>query len=488
MSRSLAYSLAFMASTCFAHLAVGQAPTSPTSSRATAADSTPVKVSFNGDTSRAGSPVARTSWQTSEFKTLPASGTHQKPAVVLPASARMNASQSCTSSPNWTDSCSHCGTSGCDGYGCGFGDYANEPTKFAPGGLWVKAEYLYWRVSGNNLPPLVTSTPDGTARADVGVLPNAQVLFGNEPLSDDFRSGFRFQTGLWLDDCEKWGIQGDFAYLGENNNDFFVSSEGVPQLARPFFNSDPNVDGEDARLIAFDQTNGDDALSGFVDIDTSSEFYTGGLVLRKRIAQGYNSRWDFLVGYKHLSLDESLTINDQSTVDDASEGVVGSTIAIRDAFSADNEFHGVDLGVSGSWDMGNWALEGTVKCGLGNNQQTVLIDGSTTTTVTGNPPTTTGTGLLTQTTNIGRYERNEFAIVPEARATASYYLTDHIRITGGYNMIFVDTVTRPGDQIDRNVNGTLLQGPFAGPLRPGFQFNDSKVFIHGGNVSLDVMF
>jgi hypothetical protein len=61
-------------------------------------------------------------------------------------------------------------------------------------------------------------------------------------------------------------------------------------------------------------------------------------------------------------------------------------------------------------------------------------------------------------------------------------------VTGGYTMIYIDNAIRPGDQIDRVVNGTLLQGPFSGPLRPAFDFNDTKVFIHGANVSLDVMF
>jgi hypothetical protein len=343
-------------------------------------------------------------------------------------------------------------------------------------------------MSNNNVPALVSASPFGTARENVGVLPGAQVLFGNEPLGDDFRSGIRLQSGIWLDDCEKWGIEGEFTSLFEDNTNFFVSGDGDPAIARPFFNADPNVNGEDSRLIAFDDPNGTDELDGFVNIDATSEFYSGGILLRRRLSQSHNSRWDFLVGYRYVSLDESLSINDQSVAQSANGQILGSVIEIRDDFSADNEFHGVDLGLAGSWDKGNWALEGMVKVALGNNQQTVTIDGDTTTTIPGFAPFTSDSGLLTQSTNIGSFERDEFAVVPEARASASYFLTDNVRITGGYTMIYIDNVVRSGDQVDRVVNGTLLQGPFAGPLRPSFQFNDSKVFIHGVNLGLDVMF
>ena len=482
MHRSLAYWLVLLATTCASTVHAAE----PTSDSPT---SQAVKVSFQGD-----APTAQTAqWQSpnqrfaSGFKPLPASSSRKKAAVVLPAAARYSTASVATQS-NWTDACVHCGTSGCDGYGCGFGHYHGESSKFSPGGLWVKAEYLYWRISNNNVPALVSSSPAGTARDEVGVLPNAQVLFGNEPIGDDFRSGGRIQFGIWLDDCERWGVQGEFTGLAEDNTAYYVASTGVPGIGRPFFNIDPNVNAEDARLIAFDQTNGDDALDGFVNITSSSNFYTGGMLVRREICQDVGSRWDFLVGYRFAKLDETLTINDQSEVTDVSEGIVGTTIAITDNFEVDNEFHGVDLGVAGTWDMGKWALEGMVKCALGNNQQTVTISGQTISTIPTFTPIVDNQGLLTQTTNIGTYERDQFAIIPEARASASYFVTDNIRVTGGYTLIYIDTVVRPGDQIDRVVNGTLLQGPFAGPLNPAFNFNDTKVFIHGANISLDVMF
>jgi len=449
-----------------------------------------VKVSFDADapaTQAAMRDYSNSRWNGS-FKPLPPAGSREKAAVILPAAARMSGA-SMAATGNWTDTCVHCGTSGCDGYGCGFGDYHSQPYRFQPGGLWVKAEYLYWKISNSNLPALVTASPDGTPRDEVGVLPNAQVLFGNEPLADDFRSGGRLQFGIWLDECEQWGVQAEVVLLADDQTSYFVESTGVPALGRPFFNIDPNVNGEDARLIAFDQQNGDDALDGFVDINTSSSFYSGGVTLRRAISQDLGSRWEFLVGYRFTKLDESILIDDQSLVQDASEGIVGSTIAISDDFHAENEFHGVDLGVAGSWDMGAWALEGMVKCALGNNQQRVTINGGTVTTIPGFAPVVDDSrGLLAQTTNSGTFEQDQFTIIPEARASASYFVTDNIRITGGYNMIYIDSVVRPGDQIDRVVNGTLLQGPFAGPNRPEFQFNDGKVFIHGANISLDVMF
>ena len=44
--------------------------------------------------------------------------------------------------------------------------------------VWGSAEFLLWWSKGSVTPPLVTTSPSGTAQADAGVLPDADVLFG----------------------------------------------------------------------------------------------------------------------------------------------------------------------------------------------------------------------------------------------------------------------------------------------------------------------
>ena len=48
--------------------------------------------------------------------------------------------------------------------------------------IWFQAEYLLWWIQGNPLPPLVTTSPEGTPQSNAGVLGAAGtgILFGDE--------------------------------------------------------------------------------------------------------------------------------------------------------------------------------------------------------------------------------------------------------------------------------------------------------------------
>src|SRR5262249_54883705 len=76
---------------------------------------------------------------------------------------------------------------------------------FAPdgraGSFWARGEYLLWRVESQRLPPLLTASPPGTPLNAAGVLgtPGTVVLFGDERVNDEWRSGMRFELGAWLD-------------------------------------------------------------------------------------------------------------------------------------------------------------------------------------------------------------------------------------------------------------------------------------------------
>ena len=63
-----------------------------------------------------------------------------------------------------------------DGWGLGEGWGAG-----ADGQFWVSAEYALGWFSGDRLPPLVTTSPPGTARLSAGTLgnPTTTVLLGN---------------------------------------------------------------------------------------------------------------------------------------------------------------------------------------------------------------------------------------------------------------------------------------------------------------------
>src|SRR5207245_2673950 len=95
-------------------------------------------------------------------------------------------------------------------------------------------------------------------------------------------------------------------------------------------------------------------------------------------------------------------------------------------------------------------------------------------------------GLLALETNSGRTHHNEFAYIPEFNIKFGFQVTQHMSVFTGYNAIYVSKVERPGDQIDPNVNPTLLpisnqynpQFPF-GPFRPA-RLNESSDFFAQG--------
>src|SRR5437016_5621489 len=79
---------------------------------------------------------------------------------------------------------------------------------FAP--LWrVRGEYLGWWTNGNHLPPLVTTSPPGTARLEAGVLGTngVQTLFGDRFIDTGVRSGGRVTMTRWLEDAEDTAVE-----------------------------------------------------------------------------------------------------------------------------------------------------------------------------------------------------------------------------------------------------------------------------------------
>jgi hypothetical protein len=107
--------------------------------------------------------------------------------------------------------------------------------------VWADAEYLLWWTKGSHLPPLLTTSPAGTPIETAGILgePGTTVLFGNERVNTDARSGGRFTVGAWLNEGHTTGIEGRFFFLEDQTTRFAASSDGSVILARPFIDFDP---------------------------------------------------------------------------------------------------------------------------------------------------------------------------------------------------------------------------------------------------------
>ena len=53
-------------------------------------------------------------------------------------------------------------------------------------------------------------------------------------------------------------------------------------------------------------------------------------------------------------------------------------------------------------------------------------------------------GLLAQSTNIGTYTQDEFAVVPEFDLRIGYQMTEQFKLTLSYTAIYWSNVVRPG--------------------------------------------
>src|SRR5262249_53644997 len=67
-------------------------------------------------------------------------------------------------------------------------------------------------------------------------------------------------------------------------------------------------------------------------------------------------------------------------------------------------------------------------------------------------------GLLSQPTNVGRFGREDFTVVPELTTTLGLHVAEGIRVYAGYNLIYWSNVLMPADAIDTRVSVQPVQG------------------------------
>jgi hypothetical protein len=392
-----------------------------------------------------------------------------------------------------------------EGAPMGYG-YGGGPMGYGVlGGLWVRGEYLAWDMKGMYLPPLVISSNVANINpvdlhlndnGDLGATDPVTILYGGQAVNSDVRNGWKISAGVWLDNCQTVGIEGDYFMLEDGNDSFFVNSTtGNPILARPFYNVLTGL--ESSVLVAYPTAANGVVHRGSIAVDTSTAFNGAGArgIINLGCNNGCGTNWwngcpqptmgrvDLIVGYRYLRLDDSINIVENSTLNP------GGAFNIRDQFDADNTFNGFDIGTQLKHQRGCWSFELLSKIALGNTRSRVNIDGSTTITPAGGAAQQFVGGILAQRTNIGEYQQDEFAVVPELGLTVGYQLNPCWKLTAGYTWLYWSRVARAGDQIDRNLNPDLFPeeaNPQADDhLQPRFHFVHDDFWAHGLRVGLE---
>jgi hypothetical protein len=359
--------------------------------------------------------------------------------------------------------------------------FGDDPSRF-----YASAEYLLWWFKQQQVPPLLTTgpaNPNGQS-AFLGE-PGTVVLVGGGIGGDLPRSGGRFTVGAWCDDEHLTGVEASGFFLGQRSFRFVGNSSEFPVLARPFF--DVNAMAESAQEAVIPGVS-----SGSVSVSEPSNLWGAEIDLRCNLCCSCGSRLDFLVGPRYLQLDEGLHIQ-ESLLGLAGAGTLaGSHITVTDNFETHNHFYGGQVGLDYALTRGMWSLDVTGKLALGEMHQDVNISGSQVIVSPAGAVSVFNGGLLALSSNSGHFSRDRFAVLPELGVTFGCQLTDWCRLTVGYSFLYCSSVVRPGDQIDRVLNPTLIPNfttaPPSGPARPAAFVRDTDFWAQGVNVGLEFRF
>ncbi len=341
---------------------------------------------------------------------------------------------------------------------------------------------LVW-AAGQDVPALVTTAPTGAVRGQAGVIgsANTTILYGEDSLNTDARSGARAAAGFWMSPC--FAVEGEYLTLGESNEAYSIASaaNGIPTIARPFI----NINGaNDANLIAVN-LNGNAALVGTLAIDSFSSFESASVLLRysadSLVDCGRYYQLDYLAGYRYARLHDRLTFATSTrSVEQPSSVPFGTVLDVNEQFSTVNRFVGADFGFRMHSQRGAYSLDITARCAIGSIARELDISGNTVTTVPGAAAVNSQGGLLTQRSNIGRFRDDMFSVMPDVSAKLGVALHPNFRLTAGYNFIALANVARAGEQIDSTLNLTQAANrPLVGDPRPGASFVNTGYWAHG---------
>jgi hypothetical protein len=346
----------------------------------------------------------------------------------------------------------------------------------APRSAWVSADYFAGWIRGVKTPPLLTAMP--------GPGGPSLVLFGNDNLNGDVRSGFQFRGGFWLDSCQTCGIEAGGLFLNGVTDSGRAGNSPGAIIGRPFFNALTNR--PDFEIVSVPGS-----VFGGAAIDAAAHELCGAdFAFRQAICSDCRGRLDWLVGYRFLSFDDALHAFEDIRPT-AAPFTPGTRLDVADSFTTTNRFNGFILGLSGEYQFDSWYAQARGTLSLGDTSRRVTIAGSTSIQSPGLAPVVSPGGLLALSSNNGTVSESEPTLIPELSARLGYQVAPNFRVYVGYSLLVWPGVYRAANQIDPVVNPALLppvQGTAGGPLRPLFPDRSSSLWVQGISAGLEWQF
>lgn len=357
-------------------------------------------------------------------------------------------------------------------------------------GWWGQADFLLWRVRQGPLAgPLVTTGSPADALPGALGQPGTRLLYAGNQDYGTF-AGIRFGVGYRPGPDTILGLEASGFALETRRVGAIYGSDlfGFPVLAQPVI---APAAGETSFLTALPGM-----LAGQIAVSTSSELHGWDLNANLPMTRDSNWRAEALAGFRSLRLSEDLAVSSDTIP--IAPGMIGflgmpvppgTLLSARDLFRATNDFYGGQLGGRVGVMAETLGVELLGKVALGVNQQVLTVQGSSVAAIPGLPPAAAPGGVLAVDSNIGRYYRSVFAVVPEIGVNGVWDPTPWIRVRLGYTFLWISQVARPGNQIDRTIDPARIptDGAFGAPTspRPTVFFRESEFWAQGVNLGVE---
>jgi hypothetical protein len=353
------------------------------------------------------------------------------------------------------------------------------------GPAWDDLSFLLWWPRAAPLPPLVTATPTGAPPVLGGR--RTLLVVGNRGISDQDIAGGRFTLGASVNERETVGVEAVYFFLGTRTLKTTTNNVGnwpVPAVGLPFVNA---ITGQPDVFL----TAAPGMANGLVSATTTTRAQGAEANALMNLLDDKGVKLNALVGYRFLQVNEGVTV-DQLRYTASNFG------PIYDQFDGHNRFNGGQLGLHADLSHNLLFCELTGKIAFGQTFEVVKIDGSTTlhTPVLG--------GLVSQSylggvyalpSNIGRYTRSAFAVVPEGIFKIGLKFSDVGRFYVGYNFLYLSDLMRPGEQIDHTLNPAQIPalnpagaGSFALGDRPRPLLSHTDFWMQGLLIGLETRY
>ena len=361
-----------------------------------------------------------------------------------------------------------------------------ESWKMSGPRFWVNGEYLLWFIRPVRTPDLIQTVPSSVAlnsfAAGTSLPPGSTTRFFPTSKNLDFGafSGVRGTVGTTF---EHFGVEASYFFLGEQTKSASLFNSGVPvSVAETYFRAGT---GTPISLLA----SLDGISSGGISASVSSKLDGAELNARLPFYNFLTDSTDAIVGFRYFNLEEKINTSFRSDFPN------GNSVHVRDSISTKNQFYGGQVGLNGKINGVERGLgfDATGKLALGGVRQQATLEGSNTIFTPGQPADVERGGLFARGASQGTFTRDKFAMIYEQTFNATYNFNQWAQVYFGYSIIYISSVQRPGEAIDRVVNDSRARFIANPPMnntvdRPAFRWNANDFWTQGMTFGLRLQY